>query len=70
MERKIQTTKYELWSIRDGHDLHWLNEIVDQWNHTYNYVRPHQALDYLTPIEFLNRWYDFDKHEDDVSTMS
>ncbi len=23
------------------------------WEHTYNHVRPHQALGYLTPAEFL-----------------
>ena len=24
------------------------------WEHTYNTVRPHQALGYLTPAQFLN----------------
>ncbi|MBM4124009.1 MAG: transposase, partial [Nitrospira sp.] len=23
------------------------------WEHTYNHVRPHQALGYLTPAEYL-----------------
>jgi len=23
------------------------------WEHTYNFVRPHQALGYLTPAEYL-----------------
>lgn len=27
------------------------------WEHTYNHVRPHQALGYLTPAEFLAQWY-------------
>lgn len=26
------------------------------WEHTYNHVRPHQALGYLTPAEFLAHW--------------
>jgi transposase InsO family protein len=26
------------------------------WEHIYNHVRPHQALNYLTPAEFLARW--------------
>lgn len=69
VERKIQTTKYELWSHKEGYDVAWLNEIMDEWNHTYNYVRPHQALDYLTPMEFLNRWYALGKCRDHVSTM-
>lgn len=26
------------------------------WEHTYNYVRPHQALGNLTPVEFYKLW--------------
>ena len=26
------------------------------WETIYNTVRPHQALGYLTPAEFLDRW--------------
>lgn len=29
---------------------------LKKWEHTYNYIRPHQALGYLTPIEFYNLW--------------
>lgn len=29
--------------------------LVD-WEHIYNYVRPHQALGYLTPMEFYALW--------------
>jgi len=27
-----------------------------RWEHTYNHIRPHQALGYLTPAEFIERW--------------
>ncbi|MBI4301138.1 MAG: transposase, partial [Chloroflexi bacterium] len=27
------------------------------WEHRYNTVRPHQALGYLTPLQFLQRFY-------------
>jgi len=27
-----------------------------EWEHTYNYVRPHQALGNLTPMEFYELW--------------
>lgn len=27
-----------------------------RWEHRYNYERPHQALGYLTPIEFYHLW--------------
>ena len=31
-------------------------ERLKAWEHTYNYVRPHQALSYLTPMEFYALW--------------
>lgn len=46
-----------------------LNEVLDEWNYTYNYVRPHQSLGYLTPMEFLNSWMEESKDGDKVSTM-
>ncbi|HUZ47357.1 MAG TPA: integrase core domain-containing protein [Terriglobia bacterium] len=30
-----------------------LNRQLLAWEHTYNTIRPHQALGYLTPLEFL-----------------
>jgi putative transposase len=32
-----------------------LNRELLAWEHTYNTVRPHQALGYLTPLEFLTQ---------------
>lgn len=29
---------------------------LSEWEHTYNFVRPHQALGYLTPMEFYQLW--------------
>jgi transposase InsO family protein len=29
---------------------------IVEWEHTYNYIRPHQALGYLTPMEFFALW--------------
>ena len=31
-----------------------LTPALREWEHVYNSVRPHQALDYLTPVEFLH----------------
>ena len=28
------------------------------WEHHYNFVRPHQALSYLSPMEFYHLWKD------------
>lgn len=69
VERKIQTTKQELWAFREAYTVKDLNELVDEWNYTYNYVRPHQSLGYLTPMEFLNSWMEDSKNGDRVSTM-
>ena len=33
-----------------------LNRELMAWERTYNTVRPHQALGYLTPAQFLTRW--------------
>ena len=33
-----------------------LNRELLAWERTYNTVRPHKALGYLTPAQFLNRW--------------
>lgn len=40
----------ERWSVA------YLNPQLPRWEHIYNTVRPHQALRYLTPLEFIERW--------------
>jgi transposase InsO family protein len=27
-----------------------------EWERVYNTVRPHQALGYLTPLQFIQQW--------------
>lgn len=31
-------------------------EAIKKWEYTYNWIRPHQALDYLAPMEFYQLW--------------
>ena len=69
VERKILTTQEELWNYKEGFSVAELNEVTEEWNHTYNSVRPHQTLGYLTPTEFLDAWYDESKRREHVSTM-
>lgn len=38
------------------------------WEHIYNHVRPHQALAYLTPAQFLANWAKL--HQEDLSRTS
>ena len=69
VERKIQTAKYELWAFKEAHTVKDLNQLVDEWNYTYNYVRPHQSLGYLTPMEFLAKWSEGSGDRECVSAM-
>lgn len=32
------------------------NMQLSRWEHAYNYVRPHQGIDYLTPNEYYRNW--------------
>lgn len=34
-----------------------------RWEEIYNRVRPHQALDYLTPQEFMEEWQEKQRKE-------
>lgn len=36
-------------------DIESMNKVLAEWEYTWNYVRPHQALNYLTPDEYLNK---------------
>lgn len=66
---KVQNDKHELWAFREGYTVGELNEVLDEWNYKYNYVRPHQSLEYLTPMEFLNSWMEECKDRLSLSTM-
>ena len=57
LERFNQTIQKE-W-IRDGHftpDIQRFNQELTPWIIEYNFVRPHETLDYLTPIEFAVKY--------------
>jgi len=45
---------YEVYEVDLNLEEH--NRQLEQWTYTYNYIRPHQALDYLTPYESYCRW--------------
>ena len=57
VERANRTHAEEFWEQAWGEpDLRRLGRSLLRWERTYNTIRPHQALGYLTPAEFLERW--------------
>lgn len=54
VERIIQTTEYELWLFDETMipDMDYLNNRIADWFGRYNTYRPHQSLNYLTPMEY------------------
>ncbi len=56
VERAHRTHTEEFYEVTDSSfDLAELEQELLQWEQTYNTVRPHQALGYLTPFEFLRQ---------------
>jgi len=57
VERAQRTHTEEFYEVREfSLKLDALNEELKQWETIYNTIRPHQALGYLTPQEFLLKW--------------
>jgi len=57
VERAQRTHTEEFYEMYDGDlGIAPLNEALQGWEWTYNNIRPHQALGYLTPAEFLVQW--------------
>jgi putative transposase len=54
VERANRTHTEEFYECYTGEfDLPTLREAQRHWEQTYNHIRPHQALRYLTPAQFL-----------------
>lgn len=54
VERAHRTHTEEFYEVTDStFDLADLRQKLLEWEHTYNTIRPHQALGYLTPLKFL-----------------
>lgn len=53
VERVIKTSTEEFWDYNMAYTVEEMNGLADRWTHIYNHIRPHQTLDYLTPVEYL-----------------
>jgi len=56
VERCNGAWRYEFYAATDLPDsVEALNTLIDEWQDTYNFLRPHGALSGLTPAEYLTR---------------
>jgi transposase InsO family protein len=70
IERANRTSREEFYEVQDLEmSVEGLNRQLDQYAYEFNYIRPHQALDYLTPHAFFLQWKRSHKAKE-VSTMS
>lgn len=57
VERAQRTHTEEFYEVREfSLKVASLNQELKEWERIYNTVRPHQALGYLTPQEFVRAW--------------
>jgi len=69
VERSNRTSREEFYEVEDlALVMEELNRHLEEWEYTYNYVRPHQTLDYLTPNEYYRKRKKIQKSK--VSLMS
>ncbi len=68
VERAQRTHQEEFYEVAD---LEWtvnaLNKELIVWESVYNTVRPHQALGYLTPQQFIEHWHAQSREKEEVS---
>jgi putative transposase len=68
VERANRTHREEFYEVEDiGLTLEEHNKQLEQWIVTYNTIRPHQSLDYLTPWEYYQCY--LKEHKSGASLM-
>jgi putative transposase len=69
VERAQRTHTEEFYEVTDtSFEITELNQALLEWERVYNTVRPHQALGYLTPQEFL-KLHQQNKRKEEVSLI-
>jgi len=70
IERANRTSREEFYEVQDLElRVEALNQQLEEYAYVYNYIRPHQALKYLTPHECFLLWKRSRKAKE-ASTMS
>jgi putative transposase len=58
VERAQRTHTEEFYQVTNcSLEMAALNRELREWERTYNTVRPHQSLGYLTPAQYLQQWH-------------
>jgi len=72
VERSFRTDEEEFYQVEElPGDLAGLQAALLAWNQVYESVRPHQALGYLTPGQFYQKWLAAnDQREEALSDIS
>jgi len=69
VERAQRTHTEEFYEVTDtGFEIAQLNQALLEWERVYNSVRPHEALGYLTPEQFL-KLHQQKKRKEEVSLI-
>lgn len=69
VERAQRTHTEEFYEVTDtSFEIAELNQALLEWENVYNTVRPHQALGYLTPEQFL-KLHQQNKRKEEVSPI-
>ena len=64
VERANRTHREEFYEVEEVDlSIEEHNRQLEQWQYVYNHIRPHQALDYLTPNEYYQLWLKNQKGE-------
>lgn len=68
VERSNRTHREEFYEVEEiALRMEDHNKQLEHWNYVYNYVRPHQSLEYRTPHEYYQLW--LKDHNAKVSPM-
>ena len=56
VERTNETYRYEFWNVYELPDtIEETRKLLRKFEYKYNFQRPHQSLNYLTPMEYYNK---------------
>jgi len=69
VERAQRTHTEEFYEVTDSSfEIAELNQALLEWEKVYNTIRPHQALEYFTPLQFLEQ-YQQNQRKEEVSLI-